>query len=109
VNDFTKSGIVLVDEGNHLAARAGSHHAQQSAVNKRPRRRWRALGQRRFTNRTVGPMEANSRLPALPEPIGLKLDLENLVLYWTDRGDPPRGNTVNRAPIDKKAVPEILI
>ena len=26
----------------------------------------------------------------------------NRVLYWTDRGDPPRGNTVNRAPIDKK-------
>ncbi len=32
--------------------------------------------------------------------------LANRVLYWTDRGDPPRGNTVNRAPIDKKAVPE---
>ena len=45
----------------------------------------------------------------LPEPIDLELDLENRVLYWTDRGDPPRGNTVNRAPIDKKAAPEILI
>jgi sugar lactone lactonase YvrE len=45
----------------------------------------------------------------LPEPIDLELDLQNRVLYWTDRGDPPRGNTVNRAPIDKKAVPEILI
>jgi hypothetical protein len=45
----------------------------------------------------------------LPEPIDLGLDLANRVLYWTDRGDPPRGNTVNRAPIDKKAVPEILI
>jgi len=45
----------------------------------------------------------------LPEPIDLELDLENRVLYWTDRGDPPRGNTVNRAPIDKEAVPEILI
>jgi hypothetical protein len=45
----------------------------------------------------------------LPEPIDLELDLKNRVLYWTDRGDPPRGNTVNRAPIDKKAVPEILI
>jgi hypothetical protein len=22
------------------------------------------------------------------------------MLYWTDRGDPPRGNTVNRAPAD---------
>ena len=45
----------------------------------------------------------------LPEPIDLELDLANRVLYWTDRGDPPRGNTVNRAPIDKKAEPEILI
>ena len=36
----------------------------------------------------------------LPEPIDLDLDLENRVLYWTDRGDPPRGNTVNRASID---------
>jgi hypothetical protein len=45
----------------------------------------------------------------LPEPIDLELDLANRVLYWTDRGDPPRGNTVNRTPIDKKAVPEIVI
>jgi hypothetical protein len=46
----------------------------------------------------------------LPEPIDLELDLTNRVLYWTDRGDPPRGNTVNRAPIDKQAAqPEILI
>ena len=45
----------------------------------------------------------------LPEPIDLELDPANRVLYWTDRGDPPRGNTVNRASIDKKAEPEILI
>jgi hypothetical protein len=45
----------------------------------------------------------------LPEPIDLELDLENRVLYWTDRGDPPRGNTVNRSPTDKKSEPEILI
>ena len=42
----------------------------------------------------------------LPEPIDLELDLENRALYWTDRGDPPRGNTVNRAPIDVKPIPE---
>ncbi len=41
----------------------------------------------------------------LPEPIDLELDLENRVLYWTDRGDPPRGNTVNRASIDAKPTP----
>jgi DNA-binding beta-propeller fold protein YncE len=45
----------------------------------------------------------------LPEPIDLELDLKNRVLYWTDRGDPPRGNTVNRVPIDKKAKPEIVV
>jgi hypothetical protein len=45
----------------------------------------------------------------LPEPIDLEFDVENRVLYWTDRGDPPRGNTVNRVPVDKKAPPEILI
>ena len=45
----------------------------------------------------------------LPEPIDLNLDLVNRVLYWTDRGDPPRGNTVNRVAIDKRALPEILI
>jgi hypothetical protein len=29
---------------------------------------------------------------SLPEPIDIELDLKNRVLYWTDRGDPPRGN-----------------
>jgi sugar lactone lactonase YvrE len=46
----------------------------------------------------------------LPEPIDLELDQKNRVLYWTDRGDPPRGNTVNRASIDAKPdAPEIVI
>jgi hypothetical protein len=46
----------------------------------------------------------------LPEPIDLELDLTNRVLYWTDRGDPPRGNTVNRASIDQKPrEPEIVL
>jgi hypothetical protein len=46
----------------------------------------------------------------LPEPIDLELDLGNRVLYWTDRGDPPRGNTVNRASIDAKPqAPEIVL
>jgi DNA-binding beta-propeller fold protein YncE len=49
---------------------------------------------------------------ALPEPIDLDLDLTNRTTYWTDRGDPPRGNTVNRAPTDtpsgKRKDPEII-
>jgi len=49
----------------------------------------------------------------LPEPIDLELDLANRTIYWTDRGDPPRGNTVNRAPMDLahgngKKEPEIV-
>jgi hypothetical protein len=48
----------------------------------------------------------------LPEPIDLDLDLGNRIMYWTDRGDPPRGNTVNRAPMDapndKRPEPEII-
>jgi DNA-binding beta-propeller fold protein YncE len=48
----------------------------------------------------------------LPEPIDLDLDLGSRQLYWTDRGDPPRGNSVNRAPLDapqsKRKPPEIV-
>jgi hypothetical protein len=49
----------------------------------------------------------------LPEPIDLELDLNSRAIYWTDRGDPPRGNTVNRAAMDAKLetrkAPEILL
>ena len=37
----------------------------------------------------------------LPEPIDLDLDLDNGLIYWTDRGNPPKGNTVSRASIEK--------
>ncbi len=49
----------------------------------------------------------------LPEPIDLELDLGNRLMYWTDRGDPPLGNTVNRASMDadfkKRPAPQILL
>ena len=46
----------------------------------------------------------------LPEPIDLELDEESHTLYWTDRGDPPRGNSLNRAFVgsDKAGTVEIL-
>jgi DNA-binding beta-propeller fold protein YncE len=48
----------------------------------------------------------------LPEPIDLDIDLSARMLYWTDRGDPPLGNTVNRAPLDvsagKREAPQIV-
>jgi hypothetical protein len=36
----------------------------------------------------------------LPEPIDIEIDHVTRILYWTDRGDPPNGNTVNRARLD---------
>jgi DNA-binding beta-propeller fold protein YncE len=48
----------------------------------------------------------------LPEPIDLEIDPTTRTLYWTDRGDPPRGNTVSRAPLDapsgERPAPEIV-
>ncbi len=48
----------------------------------------------------------------LPEPIDLEVDPTTRTLYWTDRGDPPRGNTVNRTSLDsspgKRKEPEVL-
>lgn len=48
----------------------------------------------------------------LPEPIDLEIDHAKRMLYWTDRGDPPKGNTVNRASLDAaagKVRPEIVL
>ena len=49
----------------------------------------------------------------LPEPIDLELDLNNRVMYWTDRGDPPRGNSANRAAMESDVKPhpdpEVLV
>ncbi|MCX8564346.1 hypothetical protein OS122_25985 [Mycolicibacterium mucogenicum] len=41
----------------------------------------------------------------LPEPIDLELDLDGGVIYWTDRGTPPKGNTLNRAQIPAPGQP----
>jgi hypothetical protein len=47
----------------------------------------------------------------LPEPIDLEIDATSRTLYWTDRGDPPDGNTVNRARLDTigNSEPEIVL
>ncbi len=45
----------------------------------------------------------------LPEPIDLELDTEHRMLYWTDRGDAPKGNTVNRTPIDTTPKQEVVM
>ncbi|HUO38946.1 MAG TPA: 3-hydroxyacyl-CoA dehydrogenase [Mycobacterium sp.] len=50
-------------------------------------------------------------LKDLPEPIDLEIDHTARTLYWTDRGDPPYGNTVNRAALNANArsEPEIVV
>ena len=47
----------------------------------------------------------------LPEPIDLELDPANRTIDWTDRGDPPLGNTVDPAPMDVAAgdAPRVLL
>lgn len=49
---------------------------------------------------------------SLPEPIDLSLDPDAAVLYWTDRGAEPEGNTLNRAELppagDTGEPPEVL-
>lgn len=42
----------------------------------------------------------------LPEPIDLELDVAGQQLFWTDRGDPPFGNTLNRADVSAELDPK---
>lgn len=44
----------------------------------------------------------------LPEPIDLHLDETSQTLYWTDRGDPPEGNTLNRAAVGLGGQKQVL-
>lgn len=44
-------------------------------------------------------------LYGLPEPIDLDVDEENSRLYWTDRGELPWGNTLNRVDLDEEGMP----
>lgn len=41
----------------------------------------------------------------LPEPIDLEVDERTRTLYWTDRGEVPFGNSLNRTRLDEHGVP----
>lgn len=56
-----------------------------------------------FRSKMAAPAEVETLFQNLPEPIDLELDVESQTLYWTDRGDPPRGNSLNRAFVGAKA------
>lgn len=45
-------------------------------------------------------------LHSLPEPIDLELDVENQLLYWTDRGEHPLGCSLNRVSVAGKVKQE---
>jgi len=49
-------------------------------------------------------------LKDLPEPIDLAVDAEKALLYWTDRGAPPCGNSLNRARLTPNGLadPEVI-
>lgn len=49
---------------------------------------------------TVNRTDVQLVLGKLPEPIDLELDEKTNTLYWTDRGELPLGNTVNKVQID---------
>lgn len=44
-------------------------------------------------------------LSGLPEPIDLEIDEESRTLYWTDRGELPLGNSLNRLRLDHFGFP----
>lgn len=45
-------------------------------------------------------------LGSLPEPIDLEVDEETNTLYWTDRGEMPFGNTLNKAQLNEAGLLE---
>lgn len=44
----------------------------------------------------------------LPEPVDLEMDETSQTLYWTDRGDPPTGNSLNRAAVGLGGEKQVL-
>lgn len=48
-------------------------------------------------------------LPGLPEPIDLEIDETSNTLYWTDRGEVPFGNSLNRARLDESGMPKTIM
>jgi hypothetical protein len=98
-------GIALDIDGGHL------YWTQKGPDNGSMGRIFRAGLELPREHTPPGRSDIELLFEGLPEPIDLDIDLEKRVLYWTDRGDPPRGNTVNRAPMDTKngdCEPEIV-
>jgi DNA-binding beta-propeller fold protein YncE len=85
------------------SAEAKVYWTQKGADNARQGRIFRAGLQMPPGQTPTGRDDIELIYDALPEPIDLDIDDVHHMLYWTDRGDPPRGNTVNRAPLDSQS------
>lgn len=48
-------------------------------------------------------------LDGLPEPIDLEFEEASSTLYWTDRGELPFGNSLNRARLDESGMPKTVM
>lgn len=48
-------------------------------------------------------------LDGLPEPIDLEFEDSSTTLYWTDRGEVPFGNSLNKARLDKSGLPQTVM
>jgi hypothetical protein len=87
-------GIAVDAERGHVYwTQKGGSNANQGSIRRAPIARSRG---EEAANRT----DIEVLFDGLPEPIDLALDRDARMMYWTDRGDPPRGNTVSRAPMD---------
>lgn len=59
----------------------------------------------KFSNgKEIDEADISVLLSGLPEPIDLSLDLQNSRLYWTDRGAPPDGNSLNVADFNESGL-----
>jgi hypothetical protein len=58
------------------------------------------LNTRRKSGSPASRGDIETLFSALPEPVDLELDPATMTLYWTDRGAPPFGNTLNRSHLD---------
>ncbi len=99
-------GIAIdVERGRFYWTQKGGDNAEEGRI-------LRANIDMSWLDTPADPQDIELVYDALPEPIDLDIDPRTRTLYWTDRGDPPRGNTVNRAPLDavpgKRPLPEIV-
>ena len=90
------------DETNHCVGIAVDHHrrqiywTQKGAPNSGTGRILRAGIDLPAGEDPRNRTDIDVVLDKLPEPIDLEIEVDGDWLYWTDRGDPPKGNTLNR-------------